>query len=113
MEFFQNEYFYFFLLFITIFFPFLASFESRIRYFQKWKKLFTGIFLMMLIFIPWDIYFSYNNIWHFSDDFTIGLDVFKLPIEEWLFFICISVGSVLVLFLSCWFRFVVCAYFVV
>jgi len=96
MDFFQNHYFYFFLLFITIIFPLLASFESRIRYFQKWKKLFTAIFLMMLIFIPWDIYFSYNNIWHFSDDFTIGLDVFKLPIEEWLFFICIPFSCVFI-----------------
>jgi lycopene cyclase domain-containing protein len=96
MNFFENEYFYFFLLFITIVFPFLASFEYRIRYFQKWKKLFTGTLFMMLIFIPWDIFFSYNDIWNFNDSFTIGIDIFKLPIEEWLFFICIPFSCVFI-----------------
>jgi lycopene cyclase domain-containing protein len=44
---------------------------------------------MMLFFIPWDIIFTSGEIWGFNEAYITGLTVFGLPIEEWLFFICI------------------------
>ena len=48
----------------------------------------------MLIFIPWDVIFTMNGIWGFNDTYFLGVKLFSLPIEEWLFFICIPFACV-------------------
>ncbi|GAA4897322.1 hypothetical protein GCM10023311_22650 [Flaviramulus aquimarinus] len=48
----------------------------------------------MLIFIPWDIVFTQQGIWGFNEDYFLGTKLFFLPIEEWLFFICIPYACV-------------------
>jgi lycopene cyclase domain-containing protein len=44
---------------------------------------------MMALFIPWDIIFTQNGIWGFNETYLSGYQIANLPIEEWLFFICI------------------------
>ena len=51
---------------------------------------------MMVLFIPWDIWFTINEVWWFNSDYTVGLKIFNLPIEEWLFFICIPFACVFI-----------------
>jgi lycopene cyclase domain-containing protein len=48
----------------------------------------------MVIFIPWDVIFTIHEIWGFNDTYFLGEKVFSLPIEEWLFFICIPFACV-------------------
>jgi lycopene cyclase domain-containing protein len=48
----------------------------------------------MVIFIPWDVIFTIHEIWGFNDTYFLGAKVFSLPIEEWLFFICIPFACV-------------------
>jgi lycopene cyclase domain-containing protein len=48
----------------------------------------------MVVFIPWDIIFTDNGIWGFNDTYFLGVMLFGLPIEEWLFFICIPYACV-------------------
>jgi len=43
----------------------------------------------MLIFIPWDVIFTINGFWGFDSNYHSGVEFFNLPLEEWLFFICI------------------------
>lgn len=77
------------LLLGSILIPLIRSFEPRIYFKGNWPALFAGIFIMMLVFIPWDIWFTEMNVWHFNHDFVSGLFIAGLPIEEWLFFIII------------------------
>lgn len=48
----------------------------------------------MGIFIPWDVIFTVNGIWGFNQDYFLGVKIFSLPLEEWLFFICIPFACV-------------------
>jgi lycopene cyclase domain-containing protein len=57
------------------------------------EAFFLAIILVGLFFIIWDIYFAYENVWGFNDDYLIGIRWFKLPLEEWLFFLLIPYAS--------------------
>ena len=49
-----------------------------------WKPIFA-IITVGIFFILWDIYFAYQNVWGFNDEYLMGIRWFKLPLEEWLF----------------------------
>lgn len=78
------------LLVASIAVPMIRSFEYRIRFYSKWPALFAGIFVMMLIYIPWDVIFTQKGIWGFNHQAVSGLYIFSLPVEEWLFFVVIT-----------------------
>jgi len=50
--------------------PLLRSFEPRIRFRQYWLPLLAGTFVMMLVYIPWDILFTHHGVWSFNDRFV-------------------------------------------
>ena len=69
--------------------PMVFSFYPKFQFYKKWTSLFPAIFIMMAFFISWDIIFTNNGIWGFNPQYINGLKLFNLPLEEWLFFICI------------------------
>ena len=105
MELMESKYLYLGLMIFSITYPLAQSFERRLKLYKNFKALFTGTFVMMLLFVPWDIWFTKIGIWWFRDDYITGLKIFYLPIEEWLFFIivpyaCVFIHEVLLFFVK-------------
>ncbi|NIK92941.1 lycopene cyclase domain-containing protein [Mangrovimonas sp. CR14] len=74
--------------------PFLFSFHPKLAFTKQWKPLFFGIFCSMVLYIPWDILFTQNEIWGFNSSYFLNIPLLSIPIEEWLFFICIPYACV-------------------
>lgn len=71
---------------LTLFFPFVLSFDSRVYYFSKWLSVFLATFIVAIPFLIWDYFFTQQGVWGFNDDYLVGLRIAELPIEEILFF---------------------------
>lgn len=87
----------------AISYPLAQSFESRVRFVSKWSALFPAILITGTFFIIWDICFTSLGVWEFNTRYLLGVFLFDLPIEEWLFFItvpfaCIFIYEVLIYF---------------
>lgn len=74
--------------------PLLVSFHPRVKLYKKWKSLWIAIVLALIPFIIWDVYFTEKAFWGFNEVYLIGIYLLGLPIEEWLFFICIPYACV-------------------
>lgn len=51
--------------------------------------MFPAMLLTMVLFIPWDVWFTDMGIWGFNPIYLTGFDLINLPVEEWMFFIFI------------------------
>lgn len=83
---FPPAYTYLALMLFTLAGPLSRSFEPKIQYYKKWYALIPALLLTNLYFIPWDVMFEYKGVWWFSDEYTMGFRILRLPIEEWMFF---------------------------
>ncbi len=92
----NDNYTYAALLFGSILFPFVFSFEKNIRFIQYLKPISLAILLPGAFFIVWDVAFTKLGFWSFNPEFTFDFRVFGLPIEEWLFFVVIPFCSLFV-----------------
>lgn len=74
--------------------PFIFSFHSRIKFNKYFFSFLQSNAPVSLLFILWDILFTYNNVWSFNPKYLIGYSIINLPIEEVIFFICIPFACV-------------------
>ena len=90
----MQQYYYIALDILSFSVPFLFSFERKwMNFIRFWKPYFLAIFTVGFFFILWDIYFAYENVWGFNKEYLLGYELFKLPLEEWLFFMLIPYSS--------------------
>lgn len=81
-------------LFFTVIICLIASFDRRIKFNQHFSAFFKAALVVAIPFIAWDIYFTATGVWWFNTDYTIGLTIAGLPLEEMLFFIFIPFSCV-------------------
>jgi lycopene cyclase domain-containing protein len=74
--------------------PFIFSFHKRLQFYRHFKSFIIACLLVGIPFIIWDIVFTENGIWGFNSKYLIGVDFFGVPLEEYLFFICIPFACV-------------------
>lgn len=91
------EYYYLFLNLFSVMCPLVLSFDKNVRYITKWRYSLVSIIATFLIFLPWDLYFHSLGVWWFNEKYTLGTQVFGLPIEENIFFIAIPFACIFVL----------------
>jgi lycopene cyclase domain-containing protein len=73
---------------------FVFSFHPKIKFNRHFPAFFKASMLVAVPFIIWDFYFTGAGVWSFNEDYTVGWNIMKLPMEEWLFFICIPFASI-------------------
>ncbi|GAB4198715.1 MAG: hypothetical protein Fur0023_00260 [Bacteroidia bacterium] len=86
---FDKHFTYLIIDFLVILFPLLFSFSKHFPFIKEWKFYAPINIIVAIIFIMWDALFTDIRVWWFNDQYTIGIKLFNLPIEEVLFFICI------------------------
>lgn len=78
----------------TLLLPFLFSFHPRLRFHEHWPAFAIGLLVMMALFIPWDVCFTVQRVWGFAPEQVSSTRLLHLPLEEWLFFLCIPYACV-------------------
>ena len=90
----SESYYYLLVNIACISIPFVFSFHPKLNFHKQWPPFFAGIFVMWIIFIPWDMFFTSKEIWGFNLKYVTGIHLFNLPLEEVLFFFCIPYASI-------------------
>ncbi|MBA6157241.1 lycopene cyclase domain-containing protein [Tenacibaculum sp. S7007] len=86
----MSEYLYLILNLGSLSIPLLYSIvEKDFHFIQYFKIALISIVLVAIPFLIWDGFFTAEGIWGFNSDYFLGTKVFKMPIEEWMFFFCI------------------------
>jgi len=87
-------YTYSLILFFTVIICFIASFDKRILFYPYFGAFLKAAILVSIPFIGWDVWFTAKGVWWFNTDYTLGIRIAGLPLEEWLFFFFIPFSCV-------------------
>jgi lycopene cyclase domain-containing protein len=82
------------LLLIAISAPLVLSFDKRVHFYTHWPSVMPSIFIIAVFYIVIDVYFTHIGVWGFNPDYHSKLMIFKLPLDEWLFFIVVPYASI-------------------
>lgn len=66
--------------------PLALSFDKKVAFYTKWKRLFKAMILPAFFYIIWDMIFTKQGVWSFNENYITGIKLYNLPIEEVMFF---------------------------
>lgn len=84
---------YILLLLVYLVIPVLLSSQKRVRFVFQLRYLLPAIIFSGAIFVIWDQRFTELGIWSFNPDYLTGIELQKVPVEEWLSFLIIPLTS--------------------
>ncbi len=73
--------------------PLAFSWHPKIRFRAQWRAFWPACLTVMAGFIAWDVWFA-GEVWGFNEAYLLGPSVAGLPVEEWMFFVCIPYACV-------------------
>ncbi len=74
---------------LSVAIPLAYSFHPALQFNKRWREAVSAIVLSAALFLIWDWTFTERGIWGFNPRYILGLTFFSLPLEEYLFFLCI------------------------
>lgn len=86
-------------LFFFVFVPIIILWSIRFNLLFRYRKsLVLAIFFALFVSIPWDYFAIRNHIWYFPKMGNLGLLVYDLPIEEFIFMASVTLllGSLVI-----------------
>ncbi len=89
-----DKYLYLLVDTFCVIFPAIFSFHKRIAFYRQWRYFFVPCVITATLFVAWDVIFTARGIWSFNPRYVVGLYLWRLPIEEYLFFLCIPYACV-------------------
>ena len=85
---------YLLLLLIYLVIPVALSLQKKVRFVFRLKYILPAVIFAGAIFVMWDIRFVQMRIWSFNPDYISGIELLRLPVEEWLSFLIIPLSSI-------------------
>lgn len=98
-----DKYTYLALMLGSLAYPLIQSFEKRIFMWKRMREIAPAILITALFFTVWDVYFTVERVWWFSDTHTLPYRFIYMPLEEWSFFIIIPYCCFFVYFVANYF----------
>lgn len=78
-------------LFVFVFLPLILLWILKYKDLIKYKRVFFLALIGSSIFsIPWDIISVKESIWYFKEENILGIWLFELPIEEYIFIVMVT-----------------------
>lgn len=85
---------YLVLLLVYLIIPVVLSTQKKVRFVFRLRYLLPATIFAGAIFVMWDMRFTELGIWSFNPDYLTGIELIKVPVEEWLFFLILPLSSV-------------------
>ncbi|HDT13663.1 MAG TPA: lycopene cyclase domain-containing protein [Candidatus Aminicenantes bacterium] len=76
--------------------PLLFSFWRPVRYYRRFPALLFAIATVGTVYLSWDHWVTVRGDWAFNPEYLLGIKLFSLPLEEYLFFVVVPFSCIFI-----------------